>query len=214
VDRTGPGPETVRLRGVVLSRGGRRLLDGLDLSVPAGTLTVVQGRSGAGKTTLLRVLCGLERPDAGSVAVAGVDLAGLDRAGLAALRRRHVALAHQDTVLVDPLDVDANLELRRRIRGLAGPDDDWVTGLGLAAVRHRAVHALSGGERQRVAVAAALATRPDLAVLDEPTSRQDEAHAELVATALRAAAARGVAVVAATHDPVLAAVADAVVTLG
>jgi ABC-type lipoprotein export system ATPase subunit len=214
VDRIRAGAETARLRGVALARGGRRLLDGLDLAVPAGSLTVVQGRSGAGKTTLLRVLCGLERPDAGSVTVAGVDLAGLDRAGLAALRRRHVTLAHQDTVLVDPLDVDGNLGLRRHIRGVTGPADDWVERLGLAAVRHRAVHALSGGERQRVAVAAALAARPDLAVLDEPTARQDEAHAELVAAALRAAAGRGVAVVAATHDPVLIAAADAVVTLG
>jgi ABC-type lipoprotein export system ATPase subunit len=149
--------------------------------------------------------------------VAGADLAGLDRAARAALRRRHVCIAGQDTILVDTVDVDANLDLVRLARGLP-PDGDlveaWVRALGLAPVRHRPVRVLSGGERQRVAAARVLAVAPDLAVLDEPTSRQDEAHAEGVAAALVAAARAGTAVVAATHDPVLAAAADTVVTLG
>ena len=89
-----------------------------------------------------------------------------------------------------------------------------MAALGLTAVRHRPVRVLSGGERQRVSVARVLAAEPTLAVLDEPTSRQDEAHAELVVAALVAAARGGGAVVAATHDPVLVAAADTVVTLG
>jgi len=206
-----------RLEAVSVARDGRGILDGAALTVRAGTLTVIRGRSGAGKTTLLRVLCGLERPDAGSVRIAGVELAGLDRSARAALRRRHVCVGGQDTILVESVDVDENLDLVRLARGLP-PDatlvEHWVRTLGLAPVRRRPVRVLSGGERQRVAAARVLAAQPGLAVFDEPTSRQDEAHAEIVAAALSAAARSGTAVVAATHDPVLVAVADEVVDLG
>jgi ABC-type lipoprotein export system ATPase subunit len=200
-----------------VDRDGRRVLDAVSLTLRAGALTVVAGRSGSGKTTLLRLLCGLERPDAGLVTVAGVDLSGLDRAGLAGLRRRHIALAAQGTALLETMDVDENLDLVRLTRHL--PDeprrfDEWIGALGLAAVRHRPARVLSGGERQRVAVARVLASGAAIAVLDEPTSRQDEAHAELVVSALVAAARGGVAVLAASHDPLLTAVADTVETLG
>jgi len=211
------GAEVAHLTGITVQHDGRRVLDGQELRLRAGSLTVIQGRSGSGKTTLLRVLCGLERPDDGTVLVAGIDLGGLDRAGLAALRRRHVAVAAQSTVLLDTLDVAENLDLVRLARGHAADDaqvDSWIEGMALGAVRHRPVRVLSGGERQRVAVARVLAARPDIAVLDEPTSRQDEAHAELVVGVLVAAARAGAAVVAATHDPVLIAAADAVLSLG
>jgi ABC-type lipoprotein export system ATPase subunit len=212
----GPGPEVAELRAIRVDRAGRTVLADVDLVLRAGRLTVVQGRSGSGKTTLLRVLCGLERPDSGSVEVGGVDLAGLDRAGLAALRRRLVAVAGQSTALLETMDCDENVDLVRLARGLPGEPDRveaWVAALGLTAVRHQPVRVLSGGERQRVSVARVLAAEPPLAVLDEPTSRQDEAHAELVVAALVAATRRGVAVVAASHDPVLVAAADTVVTL-
>ena len=233
------GSEVVAsLSGITVDRGGRRVLDRQDLQVRSGSLTVVQGRSGSGKTTLLRVLCGLERPDAGSVVVLGHDLARLDRPALAALRRRHIAVASQTTTLLDTLDVVENLRLVRLARGLApsaslradhlAPSaslradhlaqsdaaiDGWIDALGLGPLRHRPVRALSGGERQRLSVVRVLVASPDVAVLDEPTSRQDEAHAELLVRALADAAAAGMAVVVATHDPVLVAAADSVVTL-
>ncbi len=207
-----PGAEVASVTGIVVDRDGRRVLDSVSLVVPAGTLTVVRGRSGSGKTTLLRVLCGLERPDAGIACVAGTDLSGLDRDGLAALRRRHVGVAGQGTALVETMDVIENLDLVRLARHVPadpGLVAELIAALGLTAVAHRAVRVLSGGERQRVAIARVLAGTPELAVLDEPTSRQDEAHAELVVGALTAAARRGVAVLVATHDPLLVEAADA-----
>jgi ABC-type lipoprotein export system ATPase subunit len=211
-----PGEEVVALAGVTAERGGRRVLDGTDLRLRRGSLTVVWGRSGSGKTTLLRILAGLERPDAGTVEVLGTELSGLDRAGLAELRRRHLAVSAQQAVLVETLDVVGNLELVRQARGLAVTArvvDGWLDTLGLTALRHRPVRVLSGGERQRVAVARVLAAEPAVAVLDEPTSQQDEANVHRVVAVLVEAARRGTAVVSATHDPVLAAAADAVLTL-
>jgi ABC-type lipoprotein export system ATPase subunit len=211
-----PGPEVASLTGVAVARDGRAILSELDLSLRAGTLTAIQGRSGSGKTTLLRVLCGLERPTAGAVRIAGSDLAPLDRSALAALRRHHVGVAGQGTALVETMDVVENLDLVRLARHLPADPDlvaRLIADLGLTALRHRPVRVMSGGERQRVAVARVLAAEPELAVFDEPTSHQDEAHAELVVAALVGAAGRGTAVVAATHDPVLTAAADVTIPL-
>ena len=205
-----------RLQAVRVVRAGREVLAAVDLEVMPGRLTVVRGPSGAGKTTLLRVATGLEQPASGRAILAGVDLAGLDRAARAVLRRDHVALAGQGGGLVDALDVAENLALARDARGRPhdpGVVQAWVDALGLHAVRHRRVGLLSGGERQRALVARVLSCGVGLVVLDEPTSQQDEANAERVVAVLRAAAATGTAVLSATHDPVLVDAAQTVLTL-
>jgi ABC-type lipoprotein export system ATPase subunit len=204
------------LEAVRLAYGDRVVLDGLSLDVRAGLLTLVRGRSGSGKSTLLRVLTGLADPDSGRAVLAGVDVTGLSRAARADLRREHVAVFGQGGALAEPLDVIENLALARAARGLPpDPDliDKTVDSLGLSALRERAVRLLSGGERQRVAIARSLVVERPLVVLDEPTSSQDEAHAEIVARVLAEAAAAGRAVLCATHDPVLADVADSAVLL-
>jgi ABC-type lipoprotein export system ATPase subunit len=125
-------------------------------------------------------------------------------------------VAGQGTALLETMDVAENLDLVRLARHLPADPvlvSELINELGLVALRHREVRLLSGGERQRVAVARVLAGGPAVAVLDEPTSHQDEAHAELVVAALTAAARRGVAVVVATHDPVLTAAADTTMPL-
>ncbi len=204
------------LRGVSVARGGRTVLADVNLAVAAGELTAVGGRSGAGKSTLLRLLAGLDRPDRGWVEVAGVDLAGLDRDGLADLRRAGVAYSGQTVSIAESFDAAEVLRLARATRGLpddAGAVEFWVDALDLGGVRDREVRLLSGGERQRVALARALVVEPPLLLADEPTAHLDEAHAELVAGVLAAAAGRGIAVVAASHDPVLVAAAGRVLAL-
>ena len=201
---------------VRIARGGRIVLDGFQLSVPAGAFTVLQGRSGSGKSTALRSLAGLDRPDTGRVEVGGTDLAHLDRDALADLRRAGVAYMGQSAHLAEGLDVAETVQVARAIRGLPADDtevDHWLAALDLDVVRGRPVRLLSGGERQRVAMARALAVQADLVLADEPTAHLDEAHAELLSAALVAAAARGTAVMAASHDPVLISAADQVVTL-
>jgi ABC-type lipoprotein export system ATPase subunit len=210
------GQVLAQLAGVTVRYGERTVLEGLDLQVRAGRLSVVSGRSGSGKSTLLRALCGLSPVDGGEVELFGQDLAASDRAARAALRRSQVAVAGQNAGLVETMDVGENLQLARTLRGLpAGPERlaELLDELDLAPLRHRPVRLLSGGERQRVAVARTLVVDPLLAVLDEPTSQLDETHAALVAGSLSAAARRGVGVVVATHDPAVLRVADDVLAL-
>jgi ABC-type lipoprotein export system ATPase subunit len=201
---------------VSVTRAGRTVLDGVDLEVTAGALTVVHGRSGSGKSTMLRLLAGLDRPESGRVEVAGTDLGSLDRNGLADLRRARVAYSGQSVHLAEALNVAETLQLARAGRGLPNDDtlvDDWLAALDLDGLRTRQVRLLSGGERQRVAVARALSVQASLVLVDEPTAQLDEAHAELLAQALRRATEGGAAVVAASHDPVLSAAADGLLAL-
>jgi ABC-type lipoprotein export system ATPase subunit len=211
------GAEPVaQLKAVSVRYGQRSVLDSLDLAVPPGALTIVRGRSGSGKSTLLRVLVGLADPDEGIAMLAGQDLSGLDRTARAVLRRRCAAVAGQSTALAESLNVIENLALARDARGLPADDDtvqDVIEALGLYPVSRRAARFLSGGERQRVAIARILVVQRPLVVLDEPTSQQDEAHAELVGQALVDASRNGAAVLCATHDPVLVELADQLITL-
>lgn len=205
-----------RLTGAGRQYAGKWVLRGVDLTVHAGVLTVIRGRSGSGKSTALRLLLGLERPDEGAAEAGGVDLATLDRAALAEHRRTLTAYAGQEPQLVETLDVTANLDLARAMRGQgADPDatDRALAATDLVHLARRTSGRLSGGERQRVAVARALAVEARLVVCDEPTSQLDEATAGHVAQALLATARAGTAVVVATHDPVLLDLADVVLDL-
>src|SRR5204863_1069727 len=143
------------------------VLDGVDLAVPASGYCTLGGPSGSGKSTLLSLIGGLEPPQAGTLEVGGLDLAGLSGDRLAAYRRDTVGFVFQDFGLLDTLSARENVELAaaldrsppaaRRRRA-----DDLLEAVGLSErARHRPAQ-LSGGERQRVAMARALVNRPRL----------------------------------------------------
>src|SRR3954462_10465977 len=210
----------VRARGLVKTFGegrvARRVLDGADLEVQAGEVVAVLGRSGSGKSTLLHVLGGLDRAEAGSIEIAGIDVARASERQLSALRRRHVGFVFQFFHLLPELSGEANVLLAGRVRG-AAPEAPARGGalidrLGLRHVAASLPHQLSGGEQQRFAIARALVNDPALLLADEPTGNLDaEAGAEglrpLPAAAgggvlrlLRAGADEGRAVVRVTQE--------------
>ncbi|MCW3041452.1 MAG: hypothetical protein JWM31_3357, partial [Solirubrobacterales bacterium] len=214
------GPSVVRLEDVSRHYGTRAVLQAFTAVPEPARLTALSGRSGSGKSTVLRLLAGLERPDAGRVLVDNTDLVTLDRGTLAALRRARIGVVTQNTGLLDHLAARENVALALTVRGCAHAEavaraDAMLTSLGLAERLRQRTSRLSGGERQRVAIARGLVGGPGLLLVDEPTSRLDEANAVTVATLLAALARRhATTIVCATHDPIVLARCDAVVELG
>jgi ABC-type lipoprotein export system ATPase subunit len=208
-----PGAPVAFARGVVKTHGrgaaAAPVFTGLDAVFTAGRLTVVTGPSGSGKTTLLHLLAGLDLPDAGEITVGEVAVNALDRAARAELRRHEVALVPQQSGLVPFLSARENVELGQSIRGLGHDAHEALAAVGLAERAGQRVSRLSAGEQVRVAVARALAVRPRLLLVDEPTARLDQANALRLAALLVALAREtGAAVVCATHDPVVIEQAD------
>ena len=178
------------------------VLTGVDLHVPAGSLTALLGPSGCGKTTLLRLIAGFDDPDGGTIAVDDRIVAGAGRS-VPALRRG-IGYVPQEGGLFPHLSVAANVAfgLPRRQRRDRGRVRELLDLVGLdAGFADRAPHQLSGGQQQRVALARALAPEPSLVLLDEPFSSLDaslrDETRQAVAAALRAAGATTVLV---THD--------------
>ena len=211
----------VAARGLVRTfgegRSARRVLDGADLDVAAGEIVAVLGRSGSGKSTLLHVLGGLDRPDAGSVAVGGEPVTGVGERRLSALRRRHIGFVFQFFHLLPELSGEANVLLAARVRGAdrgaIARGRALVDRLGLRAVADLFPHQLSGGEQQRFAIARALVNDPSLLLADEPTGNLDVHAGAEVLELLRELAGAGRAVVLVTHEASAAAIADRVLRL-
>ena len=193
------------------------MLDGADLDVAPGEVVAVLGRSGSGKSTLLHLLGGLDRPQAGSIELAGVDVARASERELSALRRRHVGFVFQFFHLLPELSGEANVLLAGRMRGaLPGAPargGELIDRLGLRHVAASLPHQLSGGEQQRFAIARALVNDPALLLADEPTGNLDAEAGTEVLRLLRAGADEGRAVVMVTHEAGATAMADRVLRL-
>lgn len=207
-----PGPTTdgavvVEVSGVTHGerRPGVPILSEVSLRARGGQVVVLEGRSGSGKSTLCQLVAGLESPDRGRVVVTGAPAVSVrDRARLAMLPQR--------LGLPAELTVAENVFLPCWMTGR--PDrPELLEALDLAHLSQRRTGETSRGEQQRVGIARAAVLAPDVIVLDEPTSHQDESHAELVAVQLLSLAATGSAVLVATHDHRLVGSADQVVQL-
>jgi len=210
-------PAVIELAGAARTYGGAvpvHALKPTDLAVGAGELVVILGPSGSGKSTLLNLVGGLDAATAGTVRVAGHDLAGLDEGRLCAFRRERVGFVFQFFNLVAALTVRENVSLAAELRGLKIDVDALVRQVGLAGLEDRFPGELSGGQQQRVAVARALAKDPDLLLCDEPTGALDEETGKQVLGLLEEAArVRGRTVLVVTHHGPVAALADRVLRL-
>ncbi len=211
----------VSARGLVKTygrgRAARRVLDGADLDVAAGELVAVMGRSGSGKSTLLHLIGALDRPEAGTIEVAGSRVDGRPERELTELRRRAVGFVFQFFHLIPELTGAENVLLPARLPG-AAPDAaergrELIARLGLEEAAGRLPHELSGGEQQRLAVARALIHDPPLILADEPTGNLDAEAGAIVLALLRAAADDGRSVLVVSHDEAATGSADRVLHL-
>lgn len=194
-------------------------LRGVDLVVRRGEFVALMGPSGCGKTTLLNLISATDLPSRGSLRVDGVELGGLSDDQLSDLRRDRIGIVFQFFNLIPTLTARENVEIPMQFKGL-GTGERKQRALELLArvgLKDRAEHKpseLSGGEQQRVSIARALANRPALVLLDEPTGDLDTATGREILALLRDLNTReGVTLVIATHDESIAAQSSRIVRL-
>ena len=210
----------LELSGLVRRFGsGRAVLEGVSFALQAGEYVAIMGESGVGKSTLLNLIAGLDRPDAGSIRLDGVELTQLDDDALTLLRRRALGFVFQAFHVLSYLSVARNVELPLELLGWPEAERrarvaEMLRAVGLEDAAARAPGELSGGELQRVAIARALAHRPRLLLADEPTGNLDPRTAAQVLALLKAqVAANGGAGLLITHSRVAAASAGRALVL-
>jgi lipoprotein-releasing system ATP-binding protein len=206
-------------RAYKTAAGELNVLSGAELKLQAGELVGLIGPSGSGKSTLLHTAGLLERPEAGTVLLDGVDCLKLDDKSRTALRRSKIGFVYQFHHLLPEFNAADNVAMPLMIAGVSRKAarekaSELLAEMGLD---HRADHQpgqMSGGEQQRVAIARALANTPRLVIADEPTGNLDPATTERVfATFIKMAREEGAAVLVATHNHALTTHMDRVLTL-
>lgn len=189
----------VELRGVTKRFGARVAVDGLELDVARGSCFGLLGPNGAGKTTALRMMYGVARPSAGVVRVFGLDVAREPRAV-----RARLGVTLQQNVLIEALSPLENLRVFGRYHALKEGvarlrAAELLETFELASHAHLAVKTLSGGMQRRLAIALSLMNRPELLILDEPTTGLDPQVRLVLWERLRALRASGTTVIVTTH---------------
>ncbi len=191
------------LRGIVKSFAGRTVVENVSFDVAAGEVVCLLGGSGSGKSTTLRIAAGIERPEAGEVAVDGAIVEAPGR--FVPPEKRRIGLVFQDLALFPHLSARANVTFglfrlpRAEARARA---DKLLAMVGLSPLAEAYPHQLSGGEQQRLAVARALAPEPRAMLLDEPFSGLDARLRDGVRRdVLAVLRGQGAATLLVTHDP-------------
>jgi len=220
---TEEAPVLVDVRDVERTFGSGRTaahaLRGVSFTVRRGELTALCGRSGSGKTTLLNVIGGLDTPTGGTVTVAGREVTRMSERERMELRRDTIAFIFQSFGLIPMLSAAENVGIPLRITGTpsANRDQRVAMMLEIVGLSEHAVHRpdeLSGGQQQRIAIARALAGRPQLLIADEPTSQLDlETGRQIMRLLLTVVRSEGITALVATHDEALMDLADEIIRL-
>ncbi|NKB52056.1 MAG: ATP-binding cassette domain-containing protein [Rhizobiaceae bacterium] len=195
------------------------ILDDAELSIDRGELVALVAPSGAGKSTLLHLAGLLERPDAGSLTIGGVECSKLNDDKRTRMRRLDIGFVYQFHHLLPELDARENIALPQLIAGsnkqqADASADKLLSHLGIAKRATHRPSQLSGGEQQRVAIARAVVNKPKVLLADEPTGNLDPSTSDLVFDALTdLVRSTGLAALIATHNHALAAQMDRTVTI-
>ena len=208
----------VRLTGLTRSfeQGGVKIdvLRGVNLTIMPGEIVALLGPSGTGKSTMLQAVGLLEGGFGGKIELAGVDASDLPSSERTALRRNHLGFVYQFHHLLPDFSAEENVILPQLVKGVerSRAAERARELLGALGLEHRLTHRpsqLSGGEQQRVAVARALANKPQLVLADEPTGNLDTTNgAHVLELLLNLNRIEGTTLVLVTHDPALAGYAD------
>lgn len=188
-------------------------LKGIDLQIKSGDFVVILGASGSGKSTLLNCLSGLERPDGGSIEYDGVNISALSDKELTKFRKDNIGFIFQQYYLLPNMTVEKNVRMGADI---AGNRDykEIINAVGLSDKLKKFPSELSGGEQQRVSVARALAKKPKVLFLDEPTGALDEKTGRQVLDyIIRLHKEYGFTVLMVTHNENIAETANTVIKM-
>ena len=191
-------------------------LRGSDLQLRRGEFLAIMGPSGCGKSTLLHVVGLMTRPDEGALVIDGRDVTVANEAARAEIRRRTIGFVFQRFNLLGTLSGIDNIRLSLRIRGV--PEDGSVgpllESMGVSDAARRKPGQMSIGQQQRLAVARAVAHRPDMLLADEPTGSLDSANADALLELLtHENRQRGQSIVLITHSPAVASAAQRILTM-
>lgn len=207
----------IKVENIIKSYGSEearfQVLQGISLEIRDGDFVVILGASGSGKSTFLNVISGLERPDSGKVLYDGLDVTALSDRELTAFRRENVGFIFQQYYLLPNMDIDRNVKMGADLAG----NKDYkaiIEAVGLGEKLRKYPGELSGGEQQRASVARALAKRPRVLFLDEPTGALDEQTGRQVLDYIcRLKDKHGFTIVMVTHNLNIAEMAKTVIKM-
>lgn len=190
----------------------------INITAPAGKLTILKGRSGSGKTTLMNILGALDKPTNGQVYLGGEDIVKLDERRRGLIRRRSIGYVFQSVALIPMMSAYENVEYALRLAGMRSGRreraSECLKMVGLGQRMNHMPQEMSGGEQQRVAIARAIAHKPKVIFADEPTAELDtNTGLQVVKIFKGLCAGEGITIVMTTHDTGLMEIGDMVYEL-